>query len=95
MYKFFYRKNNCPFCEEVLSYLDKEKRDYGKKLQLLDIETPEGLAELSYFGLLSVPYLLKVNINGKDDVIGGWIVSKTIIRELGNLWLEIQNTQKI
>lgn len=44
----------CPAAKEVGSHLEKE----GLRLQCYDIDTADGLAEASYYGILSTPTMI-------------------------------------
>ena len=67
--KIFIRKTGCPKCHKVLEDC-KTLSNQGIKFELYDIDTVDGLAEASYFGVMSTPAIIKVDEEGEEIVKG-------------------------
>ena len=63
--KVFIRKTGCPKCHKVLKD-SKVLKDKGVEFQIYDIDTVDGLAEASYYGLMSTPEIVRVNKHGEE-----------------------------
>ena len=63
--KVFIRKTGCPKCHKVLKD-SKVLKDKGVEFQIYDIDTVDGLAEASYYGVMSTPAIVRVNKQGEE-----------------------------
>jgi hypothetical protein len=56
MFKVF-RKKDCPECEKLSGLLDVRYKEV-KELEVLDIETPEGVAQAAFYDVWMTPSLV-------------------------------------
>ena len=63
--KVFIRKTGCHKCHKVLKD-SKVLKDKGVEFQIYDIDTVDGLAEASYYGVMSTPAIVRVNKQGEE-----------------------------
>ncbi len=64
-----FTKKDCPLCPGAKE-LGNKLEEQGKKVEYFDIETDVGLAEASFYTVLSTPSIIFTNQNG--DEINSW-----------------------
>jgi thiol-disulfide isomerase/thioredoxin len=58
---------NCPKCPAAKALCAQISKQQPKlKIEQYDVSTPEGLAEASFYAVLSTPSLILVDDNGKE-----------------------------
>ena len=76
-FKVFIKERGCPKCHKVLQHCNALK-EKGLNFQVYDLETVNGLAETSYYGILSVPTIIEVD--SEDNEIKRWMGLEELIK---------------
>ena len=63
--KVFIRKTACPKCHKVLEDL-RVLKDEGVIFEVYDVDTVKGLAEASYYAVMSTPAIVRVDDRGEE-----------------------------
>ena len=63
--KIFIKEKGCPKCHKVLKD-SKVLKDKEVEFQVYDVDTVDGLAEASYYGVMSTPAIVRVNKQGEE-----------------------------
>jgi hypothetical protein len=84
MYKLFVKKDGCPKCKELTNLPPELKTHAGNGiiLEVFDVDEKEGLAEASFHGILSTPYLINVDNSDEENVLKEWNDPKEINKVL-------------
>ncbi|RLB64250.1 MAG: hypothetical protein DRH04_11670 [Deltaproteobacteria bacterium] len=62
-------KNDCPRCPAAKALGEKLRRE-GQMVRQFDVETADGLAEASFYGVMATPTLIVVDED--EEVVASW-----------------------